>query len=81
MLGIQTEDENMTRITLDPNLRIQLPDVSQPFAVCDEAGKLVGSYIPASAGPPISRDEIERRKQNKGKGYTTSEVLAHLEKL
>ena len=71
----------MTRITLDPNLRHNLPDLSQPFAVCDEAGNLVGRFIPASMEPPLSRDEIERRKQNKGKTYTTAEVLAHLEKL
>jgi hypothetical protein len=70
----------MTKITLDPHRRIQLPDVTQPFAVCDESGKIVGSYVPASMGPPISREEIERRKQEKGKAYTTAEVLAHLEK-
>ena len=72
----------MTRITLDSNLRHTLPDLSQPFEVCDETGKTVGQFIPAGEnGPPISRDEIERRKRNKGKGYTTAEVLAHLEKL
>ncbi len=31
-------------------------------------------------GPPISRDKIERRKQTKGKTYTTAEVLVHIEK-
>ncbi len=73
----------MTRIILDSNLRHKLPDLSQPFAVCNEAGEVVGRYIPASAdsNPPISREEINRRKQTKGKAYTTAEVLAHVEKL
>jgi hypothetical protein len=71
----------MNKITLDPNRRIQLPDTSQPFTVCDEAGNVVGRYIPAAMGPPISREEIELRKKQKDKAYTTVEVLAHLEKL
>jgi hypothetical protein len=73
----------MTKIVLDSNLRHKLPDLSQPFAVCDEAGYIVGRYVPAGEGanPPISREEIERRKQSKDKAYTTAEVLAQLEKL
>jgi hypothetical protein len=71
----------MTKITIDANRRLQLPDLSQPFAVCDEAGNIVGRYVPASMGPPISREEIERRKQQKGNAYTTAEVMAHLAKL
>lgn len=70
----------MTKITLDSTLRQRLPDLSKPFEVCDETGKAMGRFIPAS-DPPINREEIERRKQNKGKSYTTAEVLAHLEKL
>lgn len=73
----------MTRIQLDSSLRSKLPDLSQPFEVCDEAGKAVGRFIPLGKGadPPISREEIERRKQNKDKAYSTAEVLAHLERL
>jgi hypothetical protein len=73
----------MNAITLDSNLRHQLPDLTQPFAIRDESGQIVGRYIPASAKlePPLSPEEIERRKQNKGKTYTTAEALAHLEKL
>jgi hypothetical protein len=29
----------------------------------------------------ITKEELEHRKQNKGKTYTIAEVLAHLEKL
>ena len=72
----------MTKVVLDSNLRHKLPDLSQPFAVCDEAGRIVGRYIPSGEGanPPISREEIERRKQTKRKAYATAEALAHLEK-
>ena len=31
--------------------------------------------------PQISREELERRKQSKGKTYTTAQVLEHLESL
>jgi hypothetical protein len=72
----------MNKITLDANLRIHLPDLSKPFTFVDEAGKVMGCYIPAPLTPPINREEIDRRKQEKqGKTYTTAEVLAHLEKL
>ena len=70
----------MTMLTLNPILRGTLPDLSRPFAVCDEKGNVVGQYLPASFGPPIGREEIERRKLNKGTGYSTLEVLARLEK-
>jgi hypothetical protein len=30
--------------------------------------------------PQISKEELQRRKQSKGKTYRTAEVLAHLEK-
>ena len=71
----------MNKVTLDAGRRIHLADPSQPFTICDEAGNVVGCYVPVTVGPPISREEIERRKQQKERAYTTAEVLAHLEKL
>jgi hypothetical protein len=71
----------MSKVTLDSALRGKLPDLSQPFAVCDEAGNIIGRLIPKSLEPPLPREEIERRKQGKDKTYTTAEVLAHLERL
>jgi hypothetical protein len=71
----------MDKITLNMNLRGYLPDLSKPFAHCDEAGYIVDRYIPATLGPPLSREEIERRKHHKEKTLTTAEVLVHLEKL
>jgi hypothetical protein len=82
----------MTKLILNGDLRRQLPDLTHPFEVCDEMGKTVGCFIPGEpsvqdapekiqAGPAISREEIERRKQKKGKTYTTAEVLGFLEEL
>lgn len=69
------------RIGLQPPSQAAGPVAS--IAVCDEAGHIVGRYIPVGEGanPLISREEIERRKQSKDKAYTTAEVLAHLEKI
>jgi hypothetical protein len=77
----------MTKMILNSALRHQLPDLSQPFQVVDETGKPLGRFVPAEecAGtqmnPPLSREQIDNRKKNKGKTYTTEEVLAHLEQL
>jgi hypothetical protein len=83
-MASKLEGINMTKIILDANMRRYMPDLSQPFELCDETGKPLGRYLPAGEGqtsPLISREEIDRRKQDKGQTYTTAEVLAHLEKL
>ena len=77
----------MTKITLDSTLRLQLPDLTKPYEICNEAGNTVGQYVPANGSskgqtePQISREEIERRKQNKGRAYSSAEVISHLENL
>lgn len=79
----------MTRITVDPDLRTKLLDLNQPLELCDESsGRVLARLLPAidpsqyeGLEPRISEEELQRRKQHKGKTYTTAEVLAHLEKL
>jgi hypothetical protein len=78
----------MTRITLDSDLRSRLLDLSSPLELCDESGRVLARLFPTldpseyeGLEPQISREELERRKQHKGKTYTTAEVLAHLETL
>jgi hypothetical protein len=78
----------MTRITLDADLRSKLLGLTQPLELCDESGRVLARLLPAidpssyeGLEPQISREELQRRKQNKGKTYTTAEVLASLEKL
>lgn len=78
----------MTRITLDSDLRSKLLDLSRPLELCDESGRVLARLLPTldpsqfeGLEPQISREELELRKQHKGKTYTTAEVLAHLEAL
>lgn len=78
----------MTRVQLDDQLRAKLLNLASPLELCDETGRVVArvlpSYDPSEFGPlepQISREELERRKQNKGKTYTTEEVIEYLERL
>lgn len=73
----------MTRITVDPELRMKLLDLSQPIDLCDESGKIIGMFMPINAGlpaddrePPLSEEEWNRRQQEPG--YTTEELIARL---
>jgi hypothetical protein len=72
---------------MDANLPEKLPGLVQPVGFCDASGRVLGRYFPRldpaeyNLEPQISREELQRRKQLKEKGYTTAEVLAHLEKL
>src|SRR5262249_30992537 len=78
----------MTRIVLDETLRNKLGDLTHPIEICDEAGHVLGRITPVfdpalyeELTPPISKEELQRRKESKEKTYTTAEVLAYLEKL
>ncbi len=78
----------MTRLTLGPDLRSKLMNLTEPLELCDETGRVLAHLLPKmdpvlyeGLEPQITREEMQRRKQNKGKTYTTAEVLAHLEKL
>jgi hypothetical protein len=78
----------MTRITLDADLRSKLLNLTQPLELCDESGRVLARVLPAidpslyeGLEPQITGEELQRRKQNKGKTYTTAEVLAYLERL
>jgi hypothetical protein len=78
----------MTRITLDADLRSKLLNLAEPLELCDETGRVLGRFFPTvdssqyeGLEPQISREELQRRKQDKGNTYTTAEVLAYLEKL
>jgi hypothetical protein len=78
----------MTRVIVNETLRNMLHNLSQPLELCDEAGRVLARVLPTidpsqyeGLEPQISKEELQRRKQNKGKTYTTAEVLGHLEKL
>jgi hypothetical protein len=75
----------MTRVVVDDALRTKLCNLTQPLELCDNSGHVLGHFLPdvvdEGREPQIGAEELQRRKQNKGKTYTTAEVLAHLEKL
>jgi hypothetical protein len=78
----------MDRIVVSDQLLAQLHNLDRPLELCDAAGRVFGRFLPKldpalyeGLEPQISPEELQRRKQNKGKTYTTAEVLAHLEKL
>ena len=59
-----------------------------PVEVCDESGRVIARLFPTldpsqyePMEPQISKEELQRRKQSKGKTYSTAEVLARLKKL
>ena len=78
----------MTRILVDEVLRSKLLNLDQRIELCDDSGRVVARVLPTydpskyeGLEPQITKEELERRKQNKKKTYTTAEVIAHLEKL
>jgi hypothetical protein len=78
----------MTRLIVDASLPEKLSGLVQPVELCDQTGRVLGRYFPkldpseyGPLEPQISKEELERRKRDKGKTYTTAEVLAYLESL
>ncbi|HET6883158.1 MAG TPA: hypothetical protein VFI31_23515 [Pirellulales bacterium] len=76
----------MTRVTLDAQTLNKLLGLAQPLDVCDESGNVLGIFTPLSereraerARPPLTVEELARRRSEPG--YSTAELLAHLEKL
>ena len=86
--GLFLKGRTMTRVIVNETLRTMLHNLAEPLELCDESGNVLARLTPTAnpslyegLEPRITREEFRRRKQNKGKTYTTAEVLAHLEKL
>ncbi len=69
----------MVRITLDDELRCKLNGLNEPIEVCDEAGHMVGQFLPIAAyeglrlaamaaKTPYSVEELKRRLAEKEQG-------------
>lgn len=76
----------MTRVTVDAELRSRLRNFLEPLDLCDESGRLVGTFRPARMAPPpdyteppLSEEEWQRRQRQED--FSTDEVLARLEHL
>jgi hypothetical protein len=77
----------MVRYTLDSETSRHLGEVTQAVELCDEAGKVIGFFLPESGGrglpppgltSPLSVEEIERRR-NTRTGRTLEEILRSVE--
>jgi hypothetical protein len=51
----------MTKVTLDPQLRAKLNGLNEQLEICDEAGKTVGHFLPASVYMRLLYDAINAR--------------------
>jgi hypothetical protein len=78
----------MTRLTLDAGLRSKLNGLDEPIEVCDESGKTVGHFLPASlyddlfytalaAESPHSKEELRQRHQET-QGRSLAEIWRDL---
>jgi hypothetical protein len=76
----------MTRIVVDHELLSRLRNLAEPLEFCTEGGFILGTFTPLPdreaalrVEPVVSEEELRRRAE--GDGYTTDEVIAHLESL
>jgi hypothetical protein len=76
----------MTTIIIDKSLSEQLSSIDDLAELCNEQGKVVGYFFTGDRRPgqpppgfevPLSREEIERRR-NSRVGRTTQEILRGL---
>ena len=78
----------MTRVICDAALREKLYNLATPIELCDESGRVLARVLPmlgtpltGSPEPLISHEELEHRRSQGGKTYTTAQVLAYLKGL
>ena len=78
----------MTKVIVEESLRRKLINLAEQAELCDESGQTFGTFFPAvpretklppGFEPPISIEEIERRRKEPG-GSTLAEIWAKLEK-
>jgi hypothetical protein len=76
----------MGRVVLDPQLRAKLNGLNEQLELCDEAGTILGHFLPESlyrelvvnwSKTQLSDAELERRRQEP-RGRTLAEIWQHL---
>jgi hypothetical protein len=79
----------MTKVICDEAMRAKLDHGDEQVEVCDESGRTLGYFLPAStyeraayewANAEITDEELDRAEHEPG-GYTTAEVLEYLKGL
>lgn len=70
----------MKKIDLGPELHTILPTLTEDALIVDANGNRIGAFITAEHMiPPITEEELRRRKSTPGKSVTTAELLQMLE--
>lgn len=76
----------MVRYTLDSETSRRLGAAAQPVELCDDAGRVIGFFLPegsprgvppAGLEVPLGNEEIERRRRSRS-GRTLDEILRGL---
>jgi hypothetical protein len=77
----------MTHIVFDPGLLARLEESRDPLDLCDQSGRILGTFYPRAvavdyealerARPKLPPDEVERRRR--GPTYSTDEAIKYLE--
>lgn len=77
----------MVRYTLNSETSRHLGEATQAVELCDEAGKVIGFFLPEGGGrglppsgltSPLTAEEIERRRTTRT-GRTLDEILRSVE--
>ena len=78
----------MSQFILDASSIGLLPTLKHTVDLCDASGKVLGRFVPKLdlseweiVGPEPTEEELQMVEQSKGRRYSTSEVVAHLESL
>jgi hypothetical protein len=76
----------MNKVVVDPATRDKLINAHQKLELCDDAGAVLGLFIPvencsshSGREPRISAEELDRRERAGG-GRPLADILADLEK-
>ncbi len=73
----------MTKIIVDAGTRSKLRNLTEALQFADEAGRVLGNFIPvpndSRREPPISEEEIQRRIREGG-GRSLAEIMRDLER-
>jgi hypothetical protein len=77
----------MSRLIIaDENMQKKLGNADEPAMICAPDGTVLGYFTPTppqkvKLEPPISIEELERRRADRSQGFTTEEVIAYLKSL
>jgi hypothetical protein len=82
------KDNAMRTVVCDAALLEKLHDLAEPLDLFDKPGHVLARIVPALdleldlfRAPPINKADLRRRRMQRGKTYTTAELIAYLESL